>query len=306
MVPIKYTSITTTCIGRNIIELPNVFIKADVTTGTFKVGPAIVENRPFEVVVKSGNYTKRDFLEAVSAESSKFKVEAIPDSNVLRGEQSLSDSATLLRIQEVDDAYRDELHFMLGHDIVIAKLDSFRNEYVAAEQKLIKFMSQFSLTKQLGVGGFCLGSLSIDGDFSEEQGGYYWRDNAGNTIDIEINSFEKDSTPSLLKRMSSPDSLLNLFHIGHTVLRSGERSVAGMRAQEWLGWTNLGENGNEKTFKFVLETMRRNGGRDTPSIRITFDSAQRLPDATDTKTNMTDAEAMAVWDAMINSIRPAR
>lgn len=62
----------------------------------------------------------------------------------------------------------------------------------------------------------------------------------------------------------------------------------------------------KKAFKFALDTMRRTRGKSTPNIVVTFDSAQQLDDGTETKTNLSDQEAMALWDKIVNSIEMAK
>lgn len=301
----KYNAVANHCMGRSSIQLPTAFSASDVTIGYFKSVSSGVEIYPFDVKIDSRKLSKKDFSNQVLMRSTDFKNSASETVDVFRAEKKLSDVATLFRIQAVKDAYENELQFLLDGNLVVVRLDSYGSSYVAAEDRLIKFMSDFSIADQGKVRGFCVGPITIQGDFDEESGGWYWRDNAGNTFDIKIDTFATEDSRTLLQRMRGPDSLLSLFHIGHTVLRSGERAVAGMRAQEWLGWTNLGENGDEKTFKFVLETMRPKGSRMTPSITVTFDSAQKLENGTDTKTNLSDDEAMAIWDKVINSIQPA-
>lgn len=306
IMPGKYASFATHCLARSNFQLPDIFLPSNVAPGYFKKSIHAGKDDPFDVVIETDKLAKIDFEKNIALRSASLKVSAIPDLDILRMEKKLSQTATLFRIQQVEEAYQNELHFLLNDSKVIVKLDSFHNTYYAAEDRLIKFMSDFIIQGNGSEPGFCLGPLSIRGDFVDESGKSYWRDNAGNTFDIKIDTFGTNASRLLLERMAGPDSLLSLFHIGHTVLRARERTVAGMRAQEWLGWTNLGENRNEKTFKFVLETIRPTGGRATPRIQLTFDSAQKLEDGTETKTNLSDDEAMAIWDKVVDSIQPAK
>lgn len=303
--PAKYHVLKEHCIGRNIVQLPDAFFSSDIATGYFTSGNIKGDVYPFDVAINAKNLTVEEFSNYIHIRTADLKNKDMGTLDVLRAEKKLSDVATLFRIQRVDNAFTSELYFLLNENLIIVKLDSFHNTYLGAEDRLVKFMSDFSITDRSKSTGFCLGAFSIQGNFVKENGGAYFRDDAGNTYDIKIDTYATDDGKGLLRRMLGPDSLLSLFHIGHTVLRSGERAAAGMRAQEWLGWTNLGEDGDEKTFKFVLETMRPKGSKATPSIQITYDSAKKLENGTETKTNLSDDEAIAIWDKVVNSIQAA-
>lgn len=304
--PEKYSSFVSHCMGRSVIQLPVDFSESNINVGEFKSVKLATEDSPFHVLVERRKMTEKEFSDHILARRTTLINNATETVDILRLERPLNGIATLFRVQQIKESYQDELHFLVGGNLVIATLDSYENRYAIAEERLVQFISNFSITSESKVNGFCLGALTIQGDFDQENGSYYWRDRAGNTFDIKIDTFRTESPRSLRRRMAGPDSLLTLFHIGHTVLRSRERTAAGMRAQEWLGWTNLGEKGDEKTFKFVLETTRPIGGLATPSIQITFDSAQKLEDGSETRTNLSDDEAMAMWDKVVESIQPAK
>ena len=77
-----------------------------------------------------------------------------------------------------------------------------------------------------------------------------------------------------------------------------------MRAQEWLGSAKISEE-DEKTLQFNLETMRATPGKMTPSLTVSFETAQPLEDGRPTKTTISDDEAIQLWDSVISSIRSA-
>lgn len=302
----KYTSLTTQCMGRHTFLVPVAFSKADVVTGFFQPRNLDENISDFDVVVRESPLAKNQFLADISKRRAQLKSNVSETDDVLRLERKLSETATLFRIQRVEEAYVSELHFLLDKNIVEIKVKSYKNSFLAAEEGLKKFMSNIFIADQGRARSFCLGSLSVQGDFVQESSHTYWRDDAGNRFEFKIDSFTTQDPKSLLQRMAGPDSLLSLFHIGHTVLRSGERKVAGMRAQEWLGWTNFDAGNDEKTFKFKMETIRALGSRTAPSIAVTFDSAQKLADGAEAKTNLSDKEAASMWDAVIDSIQPKK
>ena len=302
----RYVPVTMQCLGRNFVKIPSIFMRSSTATGIFKPKMVKEESSSFGVSIIHGKLSPQEFETNLLKRRIELKDKFSTKINVLRLEKKLSETATLFRVQQIEDAYRSELRFMRAGNMIIVTIDSYRNSFLAEEQRLIEFMSQISEPGQGKNQGFCLGELIVSGDFQEESGSFLWKDGAGNTFDIDINTYVADDPTPLLKRISGPDSLLNLFNIGHTVLRARDRTVSGMPAQEWLGWTNLGEHGDEKTFKFTMETMRPPGGKTSPSMQVTFDSAQQLEDGSQTKTNLSDNEAMAIWDKVIDSIHPAQ
>jgi len=304
-IPEKYRSVTTQCVGRNMIRLPQAFLPANIATGFFSPTESLLEGLTFDVIVDSAELKRKSFSEHILERRAELRGSSRVSSNIFRLERPLSDVATIFRVQQIKKAYQSEAHFKIGENIVVVKIDSFNDTFLTAEEQLVKFMGDFSAIDQGKVKGFCLGDLTIGGDYISESGDYGWSDDAGNTIGLGIDTFRKDSSKPLLQRTTGPDSLLNVFHIGHSVLRSGERTVAGMRTQEWLGWTKVGTEGDKKTFGFTMETMRPVPARNTPMITVAFDSAQKLKNGADTKTNLSNDEAMALWDALLDSIQPA-
>jgi hypothetical protein len=228
--------------------------------------------------------------------------------NVLRLDKKLSDGANLFRVQEIDDAYVSEISALRGSSIVTLRLESYHGKYIEAEEILIKLINGINAidaSEALKPGPrFCLGAVNIAGNFSLESGSFLFRDGKGANYEVEIDTYAEDSETSLLKRMSGPDSLLKLFDVKHQVLRARERTAAGMRAQEWLGWAKINDEPDAKTLKFALDTMRAKSSRAAPKISLTFETAQPLEDGAATKTLISDDEAIQQWDAVVDSIRP--
>jgi len=300
----KYSSFTQYCVGRSTVQLPNEFSMLKVISGSFQPAIHNSEKMSFDVVVDGNRLKEENFSKHLLLRRSELKSNRSETIDVLRMEQNLSSSATLFRVQQIKDTYKSEIHFVLGDNLIVLTADSYENTFLTIEKRLVEIMSAFIPVDGEKTNGFCLGTLAITGDFVVEGGEYFWRDDAGNTFEIKTSTFNSNGPETLLLRMAGPGSLLSLFHVGHTVLRSGERTVSGMRAQEWLGWTDFGEHNDGKTFKFVTETMRPVASKSRPLIKVTFDSAQKLEDGTNTKTNLSDKEAMAMWDKVLDSIRP--
>jgi hypothetical protein len=297
------------CVGRSVIEIPRSFVAARVTTGMFRARGPGAQGPSFDVVVRSG-LTRATFVSAIAKRRSELNGESSDTVNILRLERALSDDATLFRVQEIDDAYVSEINLLRGSSMVTVRLESYHGQFLSAEERIINFAAGIKDTGDDLVveqtGGFCLGPVVLSGEFADESSRILFRNGKGVNLSIEIDTFTSDEKVALLSRMSGPDSLLTKFDVRPTVLRARERTVAGMRAQEWLGWARLTDEQNSKTLKFALETMRENPGKTTPSIAVTLDTAQTLEDGSSTKTTISDDEAIRLWDSLVNSIHPTK
>lgn len=226
--------------------------------------------------------------------------------DVLKFEKKINESATLFRIQEIDDAYASEVILLRGTSVISLRVQSYRDKFLMAEERLIHIVSHIKGNDERNVAegtGFCLGSVILSGNYAHEFGSFLFQDELGTHISIDIDTYKPNEGITLLDRMSGPDSLLSKYSVQHSVLRKGERRVAGMRAQEWLGWADLSEGAEPKAFKFALETMRSSPGRGSPSISLTLDTAQPLSDGSKAKTAMSDEQAIRLWDSIVESVQ---
>jgi Tle cognate immunity protein 4 C-terminal domain len=305
----KNGHIKTHCVGRYVISIPDSFSPSAVTTGVFKATGLSAQDPAFEIIVRAGGFTPSQFSSQVRKRRNEIKQNEDETTDVLRAETTLNDGATLFRVQRIDDAYISEINFLRGANLITASLKSYGNRFLAAEEDLIKFANGIkendTKIENLKEHGFCLGPVVVTGQFKEEKSAHFlFRDGKGNDFGIEINTYQSGLAEPLLSRMSEPNSLLTIFDVKHKVLRARERIVAGMRAQEWLARANLEEQRDAKTFKFALETMPQ-PEKNSPGITLSFDSAQPLEDGTSTRTTMPDEEAIQLWDAVVQSVRPA-
>lgn len=300
---------TSHCVGHHIIELPDGFQRVSVITGIFKSVESTTQDPYFDVMVNENSFTDISFSQALDKRRSELKEKSDSAVDVFESEQKTSDGAVMFRVRKIDDAYVSEINFLRGSSLVTIKLDSFNNEYAAAEDRLVKFASAFRENQKdwfaQGKQYFCFGSVSIAGDFKDESGSFLFKNNEGADFEVDINTYIPDASKPLIARISGPDSLLAVFNVDHKVLRSGERDVANMHAQEWLGWAKLSSEDDAKSFKFILETLRKEPGRVAPSISLTFNTGKPLPGGGTAKTNMSEHEAIQLWDKVVSSIRPA-
>ena len=297
------------CVGRSLIELPKSFVASSVTTGIFKVKKTGVTEEAMDVVVNPGVDMPK-FTAAIKKRKAELEAAGSPTVDVLREVKMLANDATLFRVQRIDDAYLSEIIFLRGENAVTVRLHSFENQFPVAEETLIRFSERIRTldndTDLRQKGGFCLGRIAIHGDFEIERGSFLFRNGRGAQFEVNVDTYAPDESTSLLQRMSGPQSLLKVFSVPHTVFRAGERTAAGMRAQEWLGSARTTEEADEQAFRFTLETMRPSPSRAAPSIDLTFETAQPLADGSQTKTLVSAEEAIRLWDSVSGSLRPSK
>ena len=291
------------CLGRHFFLIPDAFVASAITSGAFKTAELGPEDPSFDVVVRAVEPTKANFLLEVAKRRAELVKVSSDTTNLLRLDKALSDDTSLFRVQVIDDAYVSEMIMLRGSSMVRARLESYGNQYLLAEDKLLKFAARIKAGPVGKSSGFCLGSVIVTGEFQTESGSFLFRNGGGADFDIDIDTYAHDATETLFQRMSGPSSLLQIFDLRHSVLRKGERTVAGMKSQEWLGWAKITEEQDVKTLKFRLETMRTKPTKAAPRITVTFDTAQPLENGTPTKTMFSDEEAIELWDSVISSIR---
>jgi hypothetical protein len=308
IVPKQSLEVKTYCVGHQFVQIPVSFMPAPITTGIFKETGLGSQDPAFDVIARSAQLTTSEFASEMRKRGEELKAKGDDTVDVLRLEKKLSDHATLFRIRQIKDAYLSEINLLRGSSTVRVTLESYNGKFDRAEERLIAFAERVKEAPAdittAEARNFCFGLVTITGDFAQESGGLFFRNGKGDTFDIAIDNYISNGDGGLLSRMKGPDSLLTKFKVPHTVLRAGERTMAGMRAHEWLGWANLGEQEVAKTFKFALDTMPAALGRTSPNITLTFDSAKTLEDGTETKNWMTDKEAIELWDGVVASIRP--
>jgi hypothetical protein len=306
----SYTTlpVVTHCVGRHTISMPVPFQKGSIVTGIFKLPGAHPQDPGFQVLVNEGEFSKADYIKKINERRNELQIKKFSGVDIFQLEKSIEEESTIFRVQRLEDAYMSEIIFMRGKSIVTINLKSFHDRYLAAEKSLIEFSKIFkefnSDSSSKNERGFCLGSVVVVGSFKDESGSFIFKNGENSDIEVEVDTYSPNESKTLLDRMSGPDSLINIFDINHKVLRKGERNVANMRSQEWLGWAKLSEEPDAKSFQFTLETMRQQPSETAPKLNVTFNTGKDLPGGGMAKTTMSDEEAMRMWDDMINSIRP--
>lgn len=301
------TAVTWHCVGRSVIAVPQSFSGNPNVSGQFKTRTMNEKGPSIEVLVRGEKLDGNRFVAEVAKVRNELLHRTSGKLEILRLEKALGDRITLFRVQQIDDAYISHVLLYRGESVIRASLESFEDQYLSAEDRLIEFVNGIRDNPAIAAvdhpGGFCLGGVVVTGDLSEEAGSFSLEDGRGATLGVAIDTYAGDAHVPLLDRVSGPNSLLTIFDVHHRVLRSGERIVAGMKAQEWLGWAQVGER--QDAYAFSMETMRLVPGKNAPKIHLSLDTGERLPNGELPGKVMSDDEAVTLWDSVVSSIRPA-
>jgi hypothetical protein len=295
------------CIGRHLLDLPTGFEQAVGSAGIFRPIGTNDDGSTMDVAIRAFGIKRAEFMAAVQKRRAELTVAGDDTTNIFQEMKTIGENATLFRVLRINDSYMSELHLLTGEQYITIATNSYHGHFPEAEARLVTFSANVELAQAPTdpQPGFCLGPIVIKGDYEDEYGSFMFRDKQRPdvVVSVVVDTYARDESVTLLQRVSGPDSLLKKVDARNVVLREGELKVAGMRAQEWLSWIMLGENRDEKQFGFALETMRPTPSPVQPHIHINLDTGQPDRDGTAYANSLTDQEAVALWDAVVKTIR---
>lgn len=293
------------CAGRHEIDFPSDYDLANGTSGVFKPSGTSDEDSSIAVVVSKNSLDPLNFLTEVNRRRATLKAAADDTTDIFKLEKQVAPDAVLFRINRIDDAYVSEINFLRGGAFVTATIKSWDRKFVEAESVLEKFIQGVHVSGDSPFGAFCLGPVSVFGDFQEENGSFLFKDkqHKGNSFNLDIDSFKPDEKPSLLQRVAGSDALLTKLRSDHKVIRARKITFAQMSGEEWLGSIKLGESDDPKKLQFVIESIRPTPGKFAPYFNLTFETGKPLDDGTTDKVVMSDDEATKQWDTVVSSIK---
>ena len=303
----------TFCVGRHLIDVPKGFSSIIGGAANFMLaGVSIEVADPFWVSIKAVDISAQQFRSAVDKQRAEVAANRnmLSKDSMLKEFKSVGENAFLLRAYESSlsrDSFRSELHLLIeGVHVVVAE-KSFENEFLQAEKRIEAFSKNLVRVQPSSTAkGFCIGPIAVQGDsYSLEQTDFTFRSKKRPDviIEIDIDTYSNSSQESdtLLQRVSGERSLLSIFDVRHKVLRKGNLTIAGMKAQEWLATF---ENGDHKDHQFAFESYRPKPSSPAhPAIHMEMTTGQQDLDGVRHTSSLSDKEAMAVWDTMVKSIR---
>ncbi|AMS21363.1 hypothetical protein AYK59_14940 [Pseudomonas synxantha] len=234
---------------------------------------------------------------------------------------------------EVPDTFVHEFHLLVGDAYVMLRASSYDGDTAPVEARLLKLSKEiFKVTPENAGAGFALGPIVIRSHHDQEIASFYFRPPASDvSLTIYINALSPDDEERLHVRTQKDTKI---FLAGdYENLRAGKITLADMQAEESLiGFSD----DTHRQILFVSENYRNNPSLSRPgmSIRLSAGGKKRsaidpdkprdlvrwtLPEfankgyklplwqlpapAEPVNPSLTDYEAMAVWDAILKSVR---
>jgi Tle cognate immunity protein 4 C-terminal domain len=308
------TKMYTTCMGRFLIDLPRGAVNGSRGSYVLLYYGLGKDFKTVEVTLGEAGMTPEAFVGNVAAKAA----------DIARDDNRKTKKSMLLEHRVIDDhtiylRYHDslssavgskhEIHLLRGATHVIVHAISYEGLRDDVEPTAQVQSRLFNLASQIRAyddpaeagPGFCLGPIVIASDHDEETASINFP--IPSRPDLRLRIFTKALTPNgempLLDRMKS-----GIGEPSPHVLRKGERTLADMKAQEWLG-SGENEKGNQ-VLLFALQSMRNVPSFAHPEMTLRLSSGGQLRDGTGAYVNssLSPREGMALWDSIVNSVRP--
>lgn len=289
------------CVGRHLINLPVDFEPVLPISATFRISGKSSRATSIEIRVREKDASLLSFQKAVSMRQGEIMAFANETTDILKETIKSQNGDVLFRILRIGDSYSSELHTLKATSYITLVAKSHQGRFLEIEQQILDYAKESLIPieeRSSSRTGFCLGAALLSGEHEGEIANFEFRSamRPGVAVTVDIDTYTRDARADLLSRVSGPDSLLKIFDVQNKVLRQGERTVAGMKAQEWLSTVMLGENREQKQASFVLETMRPKPGPENPHIRVEMEVTPEgaIP---------SDHQLIELWDSITKTVR---
>lgn len=302
----EITEKKTYCFAHSLIDLPADFFTGDGTTASFATPGNVRPSQRINLTVVSQALSEEKFRSKVAMRRTEILENAQTDLGALKGDRIVTKNAHLFNVNVIEKSYETELHVFLDGNYLILTTDSYNNDFVAGENRLVDFLQRMKTSVDDADGGYCIGNIKISGKFAQESSTHRYLSKRFPDVSFSIdsNTYAPDERQNLLQRVEGPGSLLRKFDVKNHVMRKGDLQVASMKAQEWLSWVILGEGDDKKKqYGFALETMRPVPSPKYPRIHLEMDSGQPDAAGNQLESSLSDADAVTMWDIASKSIR---
>ncbi|HEX5338994.1 MAG TPA: hypothetical protein VFW53_11205, partial [Gallionella sp.] len=191
------------CIGHSLIDLPEGYTSSPGALGIFipeqdGVGDASIDLVVEEKTNQAGFAKRVKERQAALAEVNHGNMDKL----VLSLETG--DGGMLFRVNEIDDAYKSEIHWLLRDRYLVARIDSYNNQVKSAEALLLEFKRnvQYMQSARDFPGAFCMGEVAVKGRYRSESASLGYRNTFSQiTFSVDFDTFRKDDAESLLQRV---------------------------------------------------------------------------------------------------------
>jgi Tle cognate immunity protein 4 C-terminal domain len=301
----------THCVGRYLINLPEAFEQTPGSDVEFIYG-LDKDFQKINVKVARATNDQPTFNEIVAKRTASLAGSwhrKAPSKSMLAAEQKVREDVVLVRAyrdSSLLNVFQSELYALFGSAVGLFSTRVFSTENPEErEAALLKVVdrSRFVSTPDQAGRGACLGPLVIDAAQDGEIFSVSFRAKAHPdlVLSINMNSLVAESDGGLLKRWDSKSGMLSKLNFKSSVLRRGRVVIAGRPGEELL---DKGKEQDKIVREFTAEVLRPSSATfAAPSFAISMSMGGQVASGDYVDATWSDAQAMAVWDAVIKSIR---
>ena len=334
------THMRTWALGRGLIDLPANWSGGGDVKLFYGLG---ADHSSVEVRVLGEGVIQERFdaaLEERARRIAMVKNYKLADRPMLMSAEKVSpQSATFQYFEstELPDTFVHEFHLLIDDAYVMLRAQSYNGKTAPVEARLLKLSKQiFKVTAPQNAGaGFALGPIVIRSHHDQEIASFNFRPPASDVaLNVYINALSPDDEERLHVRTQKDTQI---FLAGdYENLRAGKITLADMQAEESLiGFSD----DTHRQILFVSENYRDNPSLNRPAMSFRLSAGgkkrsaidpnkpkdlvrwtlpefankgyelplwqrpDRPPRAEPVNPSLTDYEAMAVWDAILKSVR---
>ncbi|MES2234783.1 MAG: T6SS immunity protein Tli4 family protein [Pseudomonadota bacterium] len=330
------THMRTWALGRGLIDLPANWTGGGDVKLYYGLG---ADHSSVEVRVLGEGVTQQRFDAALNERSHRIaaiKNDEMQDASMLVSAVRLSPQSVTLQYfesTELPDTFVHEFHLLVDDAYVMLRAESYNGNTAPVEARLLKLSKEiFKVAPENAGAGFALGPVVIRSHHDQEIASFYFRPPASDvSLSIYINALSPDDDERLHVRTQKDTQI---FLAGdYENLRAGKITLADMQAEESLiGFSD----DTHRQILFVSENYRDNPSLSRPAMGIRLSAGGKKRSAIDpdkprdlvrwtlpqfankgydlplwqqpaspepVNPSLTDYEAMAVWDAILKSVR---
>ena len=323
-------------LGRGLIDLPANWIGGGDVKLYYGLG---ADHSSVEVRVLGEGVTQERFDAALNERAHRIAVvknDEQQDASMLVSARRETPQKIFLQYfesTEVPDTFVHELHLLVDDAYVMLRAESYNGKNAPVEARLSKLSKEiFKVAPESAGAGFALGPIVIRSHHDQEIASFDFSPPASDvSLNIYINALSPDDEERLHVRTQKDTQI---FLAGdYENLRAGNITLAGMQAEESLiGFSD----DTHRQILFVSENYRDNPSLARPgmSIRLSAGGMKGEPDDPNepedlvrwtlpefankgyelplwqqpaspdpVNPSLSDYEAMAVWDAILKSVR---
>lgn len=332
------TDMHTLTLGRGLLDLPVDWRFRDSSYVTLYYG-LTADHESVEVKILGDGVTQQRFDEALEERANRIaavKNDEQNDRPMLVSTKLVTQQSKLLQYYEsteIPDGFIHELHLLTSGTYVMLKAESYNGNTAPVETRLKKLAKEILTVSPEFVGpGFAMGSIVIDSDHDQESAMlYFGPPDSDLELEISINALAPDNSKRLTTRTRESGKIFLADNYDN--LRSGLVTLASMHGEEALiGFSDE----THRQLLFAAENYRNHPSLSRPAmgfemsaggyksspltpdkpkdlVRWTLPSFarkgydlplwQQPPSPAPVNPSLTDYEAMALWDAILESVR---